>query len=325
MSPLAVPCGYATTYGTYGTYSTYVPYVRRCVHLPRPVSHRASAGPGRLVVLGSQSQSRTTRRKGPKAKKRRPKSGTKAATVQMPRSRDDAVSQAALSLRVHYRNALASAPKRKGISEELDVAEGGEVVASYCICPTNSSELALSQDIAAAMLGPGSGSCVFVTEREAGAENTVAYADAAARDADCYVCVAPSLKDVAKLEALLRQLKGARRRTCPFLVVVNPEWCGDLGGAGWDECSVRETAYCFFPILIKPLMMQTLEGVVYKATAGADDEKPWKVWAGNEQVGQMAARPSTGDVEDILYNAVAAKNKNKKDGKGAGPFSKLFG
>ncbi len=285
------------------------------------MSHRGWAGPGRHpAVLGS------SKRNGPskQAKKKRPKSSSKVSTVQMPRSRDDAVAQAAQSLRVHYRNALAALPKR-GMAEEMEVAELGEVVASYCICPTNSSELALSQDIAAAMLGSATGSCVFVTEsQQAGAENTVTYADAAECDADCYVCVAPTFKEVKKLEALLRQLEGGRRRTCPFLVVINPEWCADLGGGGWDQCSVKETAYCFFPILIKPLMMQALEGVVYKATSGSDDEKPWKVWAGNEQVGQMAARPSTGDVESILYNAIAAKNK--KDGKGAGnPFSKLFG
>ena len=242
----------------------------------------------------------------------------------MPRSRDDAVYQAALSLRAHYRNALAALPKR-GISEELDVAEVSEVVTSYCICPTNTSEISLSQDIVAAMLGSATGTCVFVTESyPAEAGNIVTYADAVESDADYYVCVAPSVNEITKMEALLRQLKGSRRRTCPLFVVINPEWCADLGGAGWDQCSVKETAYCFFPILIKPLMMQTLEGVVYKTTAGSDDEKPWKVWAGNEQVGQMAARPSTGDVESILYNAIAAKNK--KDGKGAGnPFSKLFG
>lgn len=276
--------------------------------------------PGRhLVVLGA------SRRKSPgkQAKKRPSKSSSKAPTVQMPRSRDDAVSQAALALRGHYRNALAAMPKR-GISDELDVAE---VVSSYCICPTNTSEVSLSQDIAAAMLGSAAGRCVFVTEHGSAGDgqDIVSYADAMGRkDADYYVCVAPTVKEIPKLEALLRQLEGSRRRTCPFLVVVNPEWCVDLGGGGWDECSVKETAYCFFPILIKPLMMQTLEGVVFKTTSGSDDEKPWKVWAGNEQVGQMAARPSTGDVESILYNAIAAKNK--KDGKGPGnPLAKLFG
>lgn len=240
----------------------------------------------------------------------------------MPRSRDDAVNQAALALRTHYRNTLNAAPKR-GISE---VAQEGGVVTAYCICPTNTSEMSLSQDIASSMIGSAGGTCVFVTDsHSAEAEDILTYADAIENsEADYYVCVAPRNQDLPKLEALLRELEGCRRRTPPFVMVINPGWGADLGDGGWNECSVTETAYCFFPILIKPLMMQTLEGVVYKTTSGRVDEKPWKVWAGNEQVGQMAARPSTNDVESILYNAIAAKNK--KDGKDAkNPFSKLFG
>lgn len=83
-----------------------------------------------VVVVAQAGRAKKNSTKSAKAKSAK-KQAKAAATVAMPRSRDDAVSQAALALRTHYRNALGSAPKR-GISE--DVADiGGGVVATYVV------------------------------------------------------------------------------------------------------------------------------------------------------------------------------------------------
>ena len=59
-------------------------------------------------------------------------------------------------------------------------------------------------------------------------------------------------------------------------------------------------------------------------SSSQDDDKPWKVWAGKEQVGQMAVWPSTNDVESILYNAIARKNNSNGEEKKKG-LGGLFG
>ena len=291
----------------------------------RGEAHRgAISAPGRRIVAqaGNRKNVKST---NSKSKKKRPASKSSAqTTVIMPRSRDDAVNQAALALRAFYRNSIASAPKR-GVSD--DVAGTGRVITAYCICPTNTAELSLSQDIAAAMLGLATGTCVFVTDGSTDGptdtdSNVVTYEVAMTYDTDYFVCVAPKSGSISKLEGLVRELEASRRRNS-YVVVMNPEWGSELGDK--DLCSViDDTAFCFFPILIKPLMMQALEGVVYKTTSSVVDEKPWKVWAGREQVGQMAVRPTTNDVESILYNAIARKNKGDGGG-GSNPFAKLFG
>ena len=255
----------------------WFPLARQSGLAPSALAGRAVCGP---LIQSTQSRSPRTRSvhvvvaqagrakknstKSAKAKSAK-KQAKAAATVAMPRSRDDAVSQAALALRTHYRNALGAAPKR-GISE--DVADiGGGVVATYCIVPTNSSELSLSQDIADSMLGSASGTCVFVVDNASSAgddsDGIVTYDGAMACDADYYVCVAPSTSSIPKLEALVRGLEGSGRRDAPFVVVINPEWGSQLGDG--NKCAaIGDTAFCFFPILIKPLMMQALEGVVYR-------------------------------------------------------------
>ena len=48
------------------------------------------------------------------------------------------------------------------------------------------------------------------------------------------------------------------------------------------------------------------------------------MWAGKEQVGQMAVWPSTNDVESILYNAIARKNNSNGEEKKKG-LGGLFG
>ena len=347
----------------------WFPLARQSGLAPSALAGRAVCGP---LIQSTQSRSPRTRSvhvvvaqagrakknstKSAKAKSAK-KQAKAAATVAMPRSRDDAVSQAALALRTHYRNALGAAPKR-GISE--DVADiGGGVVATYCIVPTNSSELSLSQDIADSMLGSASGTCVFVVDNASSAgddsDGIVTYDGAMACDADYYVCVAPSTSSIPKLEALVRGLEGSGRRDAPFVVVINPEWGSQLGDG--NKCAaIGDTAFCFFPILIKPLMMQALEGVVYRCgferrvrslalalaltlthsrthalthkhrttSSSQDDDKPWKVWAGKEQVGQMAVWPSTNDVESILYNAIARKNNSNGEEKKKG-LGGLFG
>lgn len=63
----------------------------------------------------------------------------------------------------------------------------------------------------------------------------------------------------------------------------------------------------------------------HRTTSSTQDDKPWKVWAGKEQVGQMAVWPSTNDVESILYNAIARKNNSNGEEKKKGLGGGLFG
>ena len=63
----------------------------------------------------------------------------------------------------------------------------------------------------------------------------------------------------------------------------------------------------------------------HRTTSSTQDDKPWKVWAGKEQVGQMAVWPSTNDVESILYNAISRKNNSNGEEKKKGLGGGLFG
>lgn len=84
---------------------------------------------------------------------------------------------------------------------------------------------------------------------------------------------------------------------------------------------------------IKPFMMKQIEGVVYSNSAlvskqqgSSTTNKPWKIFMQNDAayqlVGQMNTRPSSVDVESILYNAIAVNNSTS--GK-ENPLKKLFG
>ena len=93
--------------------------------------------------------------------------------------------------------------------------------------------------------------------KEDDSDGIVTYDGAMACDADYYVCVAPSTSSIPKLEALVRGLEGSGRRDAPFVVVINPEWGSQLGDG--NKCAaIGDTAFCFFPILIKPLMISRI-------------------------------------------------------------------
>lgn len=157
-------------------------------------------------------------------------------------------------------------------------------------------------------------------------------------DAASYaVFIAPRVADVGLVESLVS-------RSIPkgkVVVLLNPEWSPSLGnGDGGVDLEYTDfvqsftTGYCFFPILIKPLMMAPVEGVMYRNSdmdsSSSSGDKPWKLFmqqqntatdeAPYQLVGQMRTRPSSSDVESILYNAIAASRASGKEN----PLKKLF-
>jgi len=98
-------------------------------------------------------------------------------------------------------------------------------------------------------------------------------------------------------------------------ILLNAEWSTGSGFANipnvhGEFAETFDSAYSFLPILIKAMMVQQLEGAVYR-NASVDDGsgKPWKIFimrnGGSEQIAQMSRRPSGEEVEASLYNALA--------------------
>lgn len=152
--------------------------------------------------------------------------------------------------------------------------------------------------------------------------------------ADYCFFIAPRKADVGLVESISSGIPKDK-----VVVLINPEWSPSLGDADGgvnlqytDFVQSFTTAYCFFPILIKPFMMKQIEGFVYSNSAlvpkqqSSSTDKPWKIFMQNEMayqlVGQMRTRPSSVDVESILYNAIAVNNS--ASGK-ENPLKKLFG
>jgi hypothetical protein len=294
----------------------------------------------RGIVICQAGRSGSQGRKGGKGKPKKAKGKpTKIRAVQLPSSMDDAVNQAALALRTSYKKACDGSSGARGMGESGGIVDRS-IVTLYSIVPTNVQELRLAQDIASAFVGNLKTECCFVSDQ---ADNgCITYDEACSSLGEstcmCYFCVAPQTRDVTKLEAFVKLLeekqneKGGRREKA-LVVVVNPEWAPTIGD-GDSTSAIDSTAYCFFPILIKPLMMKNIEGIVYRNSAldGAAfsvEDKPWKVFVDRaegkklEMVGQMMVRPSSSDVESILYNAIAAQNSAQN--KEMNPLKKLFG
>ncbi len=153
--------------------------------------------------------------------------------------------------------------------------------------------------------------------------------------ADYCFFIAPRKTDVGIVQSIVSSIPQDKA-----VVLINPEWSPSLGDADGgvnlqytDFVQSFATAYCFFPILIKPFMMKQIEGVVYSNSAlvskqqgSSTTNKPWKIFMQNDAayqlVGQMNTRPSSVDVESILYNAIAVNNSTS--GK-ENPLKKLFG
>eukprot|EP00890_Picochlorum_soloecismus_P002500 jgi/Picsp_1/3250/NSC_06090-R1_protein len=120
--------------------------------------------------------------------------------------------------------------------------------------------------------------------------------------------IKPTISDMAVLERIVERWKEDK-----IYVLLNAEWSTGNGLASNVHGEFAETfdsAYSFLPILVKAMMVQQLEGAVYKNVSVDDGSgKPWKIFimrnGGSEQIAQMSRRPSRDAVEASLYNALA--------------------
>lgn len=122
--------------------------------------------------------------------------------------------------------------------------------------------------------------------------------------------IKPTISDMEALERIVGRWKEDR-----IYILLNAEWSTGSGlanilNAHGEFAETFDSAYSFLPILIKAMMVQQLEGAVYR-NASVDDGsgKPWKIFimrnGGSEQIAQMSRRPSGEEVEASLYNALA--------------------
>lgn len=103
------------------------------------------------------------------------------------------------------------------------------------------------------------------------------------------------------------------------VVLVNAEGAGDLSAQRHLSASLRavlasfETCYSFTPLALQGLFSRS-EGAVLKSAGGgrAPAAAPWLVFSKRggklQLVGSMKQRPQARDLEDMLYQSMAANS-----------------
>jgi len=124
------------------------------------------------------------------------------------------------------------------------------------------------------------------------------------------VFIKPAVSNMEALERIVERWGEEK-----IYVLLNAEWSTGNGltsmpNVHGEFAETFESAYSFLPILVKALMVQQLEGAVYKNLSVDDGSgKPWKIFilrnGASEQIAQMSRRPSGDEVEESLYNALA--------------------
>jgi hypothetical protein len=314
----------------------------------RAIRHCVTAG----SKGGRQQRQKKKRDAGTKGSNRQSSQGPKVQGVTLPESREAAVLQGSAGLRALYVDANSRKPRgmmdsgeevnRKTNLIQIDIPVEGQVEDSLQVGLEILSKSSLNQanDLCYFVLPNGS-----VHSSSSLMDNSLIVAMSEAKNnvqgAKVVVFICPSASDLPTIQDISLDESIISQNT--MIVLLNPEWApraGDAdGGVGFQYTDFVQSftpAYCFFPILIKPFMMQQIEGVVYTLydshTTSVKESifKPWKIFIRDETtneyelVGQMRTRPSSSDVETILYNAIAAKN-NKGANKGASMLKNFFG
>ena len=301
---------------------------------------------------GRQQRQNKKRDNGVKRSNRQSSQRQKVQEVTLPESRDAAVLQGSAGLRAVYVDAKSRKPRGMMASEgepdqkmnliQIDIPVEGQVEDSLQVGLEILSKSSLNQANNRALFVVPNGSTISSSSL---ADNALIVPMSEAKNnvqgAMVVVFICPSASDIPTIQDISLDESIISKNT--MIVLLNPEWApraGDAdGGVGFQYTDFVQSftaAYCFFPILIKPFMMQQIEGVVYTiynsntSTVKESVSKPWKIFIRDEEtneyelVGQMRTRPSSSDVETTLYNAIAAKN-NKVKNKGASMLKNFFG
>lgn len=269
-------------------------------------------------------------------KKKKQKSGLDVSVQDiLPSSKEEAIEQGSRCLI----SCLKSLKSPKGVMDDAEERLWVQVDVPVMGHDVVGDSVALARELLAAVGGKKSGIFVVPDSSRCGQQDVVTYSRMISDEAChtgyeyCFV-VAPKKADVGLVESIVL---GVPQNTP--VVLINPEWSACLGDADGgvdlqytDFVQCFATAYCFFPILIKPFMMKQIEGVVYSNSSAEKQQaggmnKPWKIFMQQKDstyqlVGQMKTRPSSRDVESILYNAIAVNNSTSGN---ENPFKKLFG
>lgn len=293
--------------------------------LGRDVQKRFSS----VVVASAGRQRQGSQKKKKKIKKQRTSQvGTLQSSTVLPESRDAAVMQGAQALRVAVDAVIKGRARGLGKKEPSQAMGGDRIQVDIPVMSDSMEEMVqLARELV--HYGTLKKNIMYVVPQRGGCGNDVVSLQDAVdmTGVDIVILISPKTGDVERLDTILGS-SGSHDVVC---VLLNPEWSASQGNVDIDGVPTKytdlvksfEAAYCFLPILIKPLMMSSMEGVVYRNVsldAGHDHtqeaHKPWKVYlmrpgtSGFDLVGQMNTRPSSQDVESILYNAIAASQKN---------------
>lgn len=301
------------------------PLLRRPADLfNRDVERRVSL----LVVASAGRQRQASQKKKKTKKQKKPQVGTPHSSTVLPDSRDAAVMQGSEALRVAIDAAI------KGRARGLAKKEPSQVMCVDRIqvdIPVMSDSMVEMVQLARELVQYGKfkkNVMYVVPQRDGCGNDVVSLQDAVdVTGVDIVILISPKTRDVERLDDIINS-HGSQDAV---YVLLNPEWSASQGNLDVDGVPNKYTdlvksfqaAYCFLPILVKPLMMPSMEGVVYRNVSldgghNHTDEtsKPWKVYlmqqgtTGFDLVGQMNTRPSSQDVESIFYNAIAASQKN---------------
>eukprot|EP00889_Picochlorum_renovo_P004889 jgi/Picre1/31919/NNA_007267.t1 len=291
----------------------------------RDVERRVSL----LVVASSGRQRQGSQRKKKSKKQKKPQVGTLQSSTVLPDSRDAAVTQGSEALRVAI-DAAIKGRARGLVKKEPSQVMGGDRI--QVDIPVMSDSMEDMVQLARELLQSSTrkNNVMYVVPQRDGCGNGVVSLQDAVDVAgvDIVILISPKTRDVERLDAILNR-HGSQDAV---FVLLNPEWSASQGNVDVDGVPNKyidlvksfEAAYCFLPILVKPLMMPSMEGVVYRNLSSdgghththGEASKPWKVYlmqpgkTGFDLVGQMNTRPSSQDVESIFYNAIAASQKN---------------
>ena len=291
-------------------------------------------------ILSSSYHSRCQRRDvcvsaSGNRKKKKQKSGLDISVQQsiLPSSKEEAIEQGSRGLV----SCVKSLKSPKGVMDDSEGRLWVHVDVPVMGHDVVEDSVALARELLAAVGGKTSGIYVVPDSWGNDQQDVVTYSkmmsDCQPAGYEYCFVVAPKKADVGIVESIVLSVPQNRP-----VVLINPEWSACLGDADggvalqytdFVKCFV--TAYCFFPILIKPFMMKQIEGVVYSNSSAAKQQtggmnKPWKIFMQQKDstyqlVGQMKTRPSSSDVESILYNAIAVNNSTSGN---ENPLKKLF-
>ncbi|KAL4435443.1 hypothetical protein ABPG77_006205 [Micractinium sp. CCAP 211/92] len=263
-------------------------------------ARRQAAGPRRLARLACQAAGFGS-------------STSKDEAAKLPKSRDEAVSQAAAAIAAQLSGGgkgskgFAGEGSRK-LCVDVPVVESG-----------GAAMVQLAQEIVAALPKPLRQqftiiSCTYDGSSGSGSSSggvkVVSLKSVVERGEDldgCLLFAGPSSSQLDSVMRLLAYWRGAGA------VALNADWSAETAPVE-QVAFIKsfEAVYCFLPLMVKVLFIGK-EGAVFKwCTSGSPNSAPWRIFGkeGNrlEQIGQMKHRPSNADLETVFYNAFGVNN-----------------